>query len=154
TTLHGRQDLPDFQALHRGLTDTPLVSISHSPRGQIPKAQSLATVDPGLPIQLHPPPFQPRGGYLAFLCRGFPATPPDPAHPIARADGTPPRIAGKGGKDYPNHFQTENAPLKNGSDTNLAGEIDEQEKTALLSEALALLFPIEWPEPFGVSMIE
>jgi len=154
TTLHGRQDLPDLQALYRGFCDMPLVSISDSQRRPIPKARFLATVHHGIPMDLHRPTFDPRGGYLAFLGRICPEKRPDQAIAIARAAGLPLRIAAKVDKVDQNYFQTEIAPLMNGSDITFVGEINEQEKTAFLGEALALLFPIDWPEPFGLSMIE
>ena len=154
TTLHGRQDLPDLQALYRGFCDMPLVSISDSQRRPIPKARFLATVHHGIPMDLHRPTFDPRGGYLAFLGRICPEKRPDQAIAIARAAGLPLRIAAKVDKVDQAYFQTEIAPLLNGSDITFVGEINEQEKTEFLGEALALLFPIDWPEPFGLSMIE
>jgi len=154
TTLHGRQDLPDLQALYRGFSDMPLVSISDAQRRPVPKARFLTTVHHGIPVDLHRPTFSARGGYLAFLGRICPEKRPDLAVAIARAAGLPLKIAAKVDKVDQAYFNAEIAPLLNGSDVTFIGEINEQEKTAFLGEALALLFPIDWPEPFGLAMIE
>ena len=154
TTLHGRQDLPDLQALYRGFSDMPLVSISDAQRQPVPAARFLATVHHGIPVDLHRPKVSPRGGYLAFLGRICPEKRPDHAVAIARAAGIPLRIAAKVDKVDQAYFHETIAPLLNGSDVTFIGEINEQAKTEFLGEALALLFPIEWPEPFGLSMIE
>src|SRR5262249_41798420 len=154
TTLHGRQDLPDLQALYRGFSDMPLVSISDAQRRPVPKARFLTTVHHGIPVDLHRPTFSARGGSLAFLGRICPEKRPDLAVAIARAAGLPLKIAAKVDKVDQAYFNAEIAPLLNGSDVTFIGEINEQEKTAFLGEALALLFPIDWPEPFGLAMIE
>jgi hypothetical protein len=85
-TLHGRQDLPDLQALYFGFDDIPLVSISNGQRAAIPKANIVATVYHGLPRDLHRPTFKPRGGYLAFLGRISPEKSIDRAAKVDRAD--------------------------------------------------------------------
>jgi len=154
TTLHGRQDLPDLQALYRGFSDMPLVSISDSQRQPVPTAGFVKTVHHGIPADLHRPTLSPRGGYLAFLGRICPEKRPDHAIAIARAAGFPLRIAAKVDKVDQAYFHTTIVPLLEGSDVTFLGEINEQAKTEFLGEALALLFPIEWPEPFGLSMIE
>jgi glycosyltransferase involved in cell wall biosynthesis len=154
TTVHGRQDLPDLQALYRGFSDMPLVSISDAQRQPVPTAGFVKTVHHGIPADLHRPTLNPSGGYLAFLGRICPEKRPDHAIAIARAAGLPLRIAAKVDKVDEDYFRTTIAPLLNGSDVTFLGEINEQAKTEFLGEALALLFPIEWPEPFGLSMIE
>jgi glycosyltransferase involved in cell wall biosynthesis len=154
TTLHGRQDLPDLQALYRGFSDMPLVSISDAQRQPVPTAGFVKTVHHGIPADLHRPTLNPSGRYLAFLGRICPEKRPDHAIAIARAAGVPLRIAAKVDKVDEDYFRTTIAPLLNGSDVTFLGEINEQAKTEFLGEALALLFPIEWPEPFGLSMIE
>jgi glycosyltransferase involved in cell wall biosynthesis len=154
TTLHGRQDLPDLQALYRGFSDMPLVSISDAQRQPISTAGFVKTVYHGIPLDLHRPSLKPRRGYLAFLGRICPEKRPDRAIAIARASGIPLKIAAKVDKVDQVYFHTTIAPLLNEPEVSFIGEINEQEKTEFLSEALALLFPIEWPEPFGLSMIE
>jgi len=154
TTLHGRQDLPDLQVLYRGFPDMPLVSISDSQRQPVPNAGFVATVHHGIPSELHPPTFEPRDGYLAFLGRICPEKRPDLAIAIARAAGIPLRIAAKVDKVDQDYFHTAIEPLLDGDGVTFVGEINEHEKTEFLGNALALLFPIDWPEPFGLSMIE
>jgi glycosyltransferase involved in cell wall biosynthesis len=154
TTLHGRQDLPDLQALYRGFSDMPLVSISDAQRQPVSTAAFVKTVYHGIPLDLHRPSLKPHGGYLAFLGRVCPEKRPDRAIAIARASGIPLKIAAKVDKVDQAYFHTTIAPLLNEPTVSFIGEINEQEKTEFLSEALALLFPIEWPEPFGLSMIE
>jgi glycosyltransferase involved in cell wall biosynthesis len=154
TTLHGRQDLPDLQVLYRGFSDMPLVSISDSQRVPVSNAGFVATVHHGIPAELHRPTFAPRDGYLAFLGRICPEKRPDLAIAIARTAGIPLRIAAKVDKVDQEYFHTMIEPMLNATDVTFIGEINEHEKTEFLGNALALLFPIEWPEPFGLSMIE
>jgi len=154
TTLHGRQDLPDLKALYVGFSDMPLVSISHAQRGPIPNANFVATIHHGLPADLHKPIFNPRGGYVAFLGRISPEKRPDRAIQIARSLGIPLKIAAKVDKADEAYFREVIAPLLEGPGVEFVGEINEQQKSEFLGEAQALLFPIEWPEPFGLSMIE
>jgi glycosyltransferase involved in cell wall biosynthesis len=154
TTLHGRQDLPDMKPLYVGFNDMPLVSISNSQRRPIPNANFAATVYHGLPADLHKPIFNPRGGYVAFLGRISHEKRPDRAIQIARALGIPLKIAAKVDKADTVYFREVIAPLLNGPGVEFIGEINDQQKTAFLGEAQALLFPIDWPEPFGLSMIE
>lgn len=153
TTLHGRQDLPDLPAFYRGFADMPLVSISDAQRKPIPTANFAATIHHGLPLDLHTPTFHPRGGYLAFLGRISPEKGPDRAIQIARSLGIPLRIAAKVDKVDEAYFREAIEPLL-GPGVEFIGEINERQKTEFLGEALALLFPIEWPEPFGITMIE
>jgi glycosyltransferase involved in cell wall biosynthesis len=96
----------------------------------------------------------PRGSYLAFLGRICPEKRVDHAIAIARASGIPLKIAAKVDKVDEAYFRETIAPLLNGPDVEFVGEINERAKTAFLGEALALLFPIDWPEPFGLALIE
>jgi glycosyltransferase involved in cell wall biosynthesis len=154
TTLHGRQDLPDLQALYRGFAEMPLVSISNAQREPAPTAGYVATVYHGIPSELHEANVNPRGNYLAFLGRICPEKRVDHAIAIARASGIPLKIAAKVDKVDEAYFRETIAPLLTGPDVEFVGEINELAKTAFLGEALALLFPIDWPEPFGLALIE
>lgn len=154
TTLHGRQDLHDLKPLYVGFSDMPLVTISNAQRKPIPNANFVATVYHGIPIHLLKPTYKPGGGYLAFLGRISPEKRPDRAIRIAQALGIPIRIAAKIDKVDEAYFRQEIAPLFNLPGVEYIGEIDERAKSAFLGEARALLFPIDWPEPFGLSMIE
>jgi glycosyltransferase involved in cell wall biosynthesis len=154
TTLHGRQDLPDLQQLYAGFPDMPLVSISNAQRVPIKDANFVATVPHGLPPQLLTPTLDPCGGYLAFLGRIAPEKRLDRAIAIARTVGLPLRIAAKVDRVDEQYFHTEIEPLLEQPGIEYIGEIDERRKAAFLGEARALLFPIDWPEPFGLVMIE
>ena len=155
TTLHGRQDLPDLWPFYRAFNEMPLVSISDAQRAPIADANFAGTVLHGLPIDLHRPSYDPRGGYLAFLGRISSEKRPDRAIKIARALGIPLKIAAKVDNADRKYFETEIKPLLDeGGDVEFIGEVDERGKTKFLSEARALLFPIDWPEPFGLVMIE
>jgi len=154
TTLHGRQDLPDLRPLYIGFDDMPLVSISHAQRRPIPTANFVATIHHGIPLGLHRPSAQVRGGYLAFLGRISPEKRPDRAIMIARAAGIPLKIAAKVDRVDEVYFRTQIKPLIEGPGVEFIGEINDEQKTQFLSDAQALLFPIDWPEPFGLSMIE
>jgi len=154
TTLHGRQDLPDLWPFYRAFPDMPLVSISDAQRQPIAGSTFAGTVLHGLPIDLHTPNYDPRGGYLAFLGRISSEKRPDRAIKIARALGIPLKIAAKVDKADRKYFATEIEPLLAGGGVEFVGEVDERSKTRFLGEARALLFPIDWPEPFGLVMIE
>ena len=154
TTLHGRQDLHDLKPLYVGFCDMPLISISNAQRRPVPKANYLATVQHGIPSHLHKPTYQPHGGYLAFLGRISPEKRPDRAIAIARETGIPLKIAAKVDKVDAAYFREKIEPLLDQPGIEFIGEINEREKTEFLGEARALLFPIDWPEPFGLSMIE
>lgn len=154
TTLHGRQDLPDLKALYLGFSDMPLVSISQAQRQPVATANFVATVHHGLPLDLYQPVLHPRGGYLAFLGRIAPEKRPDRAIRIARSLGLPLKIAAKVDAADETYFRSTIAPLLEGPGVEFLGEIDDRQKNAFLGEALALLFPIEWPEPFGLVLIE
>jgi glycosyltransferase involved in cell wall biosynthesis len=154
TTVHGRQDLPDLKPLYIGFADMPLVSISNAQRRPIPKANFVSTVYHGIPADLHKPVFNPRGGYVAFLGRIAREKRPDRAIQIARTLGIPLKIAAKVDRVDESYFRAEIEPLLEGPGVEFIGEINEQQKNEFLGEALALLFPVDWPEPFGLSMIE
>ena len=154
TTLHGRQDAPDLKPLYLGFSEMPLVSISDDQRRPIANANFVATVRHGIPKNLHAPIYNPRGGYVAFLGRISPEKRPDRAISIARTLGIPLKIAAKIDKVDEAYFREQVAPLLGAPEVEFIGEIDERSKTEFLGEALALLFPIDWPEPFGLVMIE
>jgi glycosyltransferase involved in cell wall biosynthesis len=154
TTLHGRQDLPDLKPLYLGFSDMPLVSISNDQRRPIAKANFVGTVHHGIPPNLHTPIYNPRGGYVAFLGRISPEKGPDRAIRIARTLGIPLKIAAKVDKIDEAYFREKIAPLLSDPGVEFIGEINERSKTEFLGEAQALLFPIDWPEPFGLVMIE
>ena len=154
TTLHGRQDLPDLKPLYIGFGDMPLVSISNAQRRPIPKANFVATVHHGIPTNLYTPIYNPRGGYVAFIGRISPEKGPDRAIRIARTLGIPLKIAAKVDKADEAYFHETIAPLLSDPGVEFIGEINERSKTEFLGEAQALLFPIDWPEPFGLVMIE
>ena len=154
TTLHGRLDLPDFHPVYRAFPQMPLVSISDNQRKPMPpEVNWIATVHHGLPADLLP--FNPRGGdYLAFLGRISPEKRPDRAIEIARRSGVKLRIAAKVDQEDRRYFDHQIKPLLDHPLIEFVGEIDETQKAEFLGNALALLFPIDWPEPFGLVMIE
>lgn len=154
TTLHGRLDLPDFLPAYEAFPQMPLISISDCQRKPMPAtANWLATVHHGLGPGLCP--FDGRGGeYLAFLGRITPEKRPDRAIEIARRAGMPLKIAAKVDPVDEEYFRTRIMPLLDHPSIEFMGEIDEVQKSAFLGGARALLFPIDWPEPFGLVMIE
>ena len=154
TTLHGRQDLPDLHPLYVGFADMPLVSISNSQRRPVPNANFVGNILHGLPIDLYRPTIDRRGSYVAFLGRIAPEKGLDRAIAIARALGIPLKIAAKVDRVDEAYFRTTIVPLLDGAGVEYIGEINEQQKTRFLGEAKALLFPVDWPEPFGLAMIE
>jgi len=154
TTLHGRQDIPDLKPLYFGFPDMPLVSISQAQRQPVLKANFVATVLHGIPSHLHTPIFAPRGGYVAFLGRISQEKRPDRAIRIARTLGVPLKIAAKVDRADEAYFREQIEPMLQLPGVEFIGEIDERAKTKFLGEALALLFPVDWPEPFGLVMIE
>jgi glycosyltransferase involved in cell wall biosynthesis len=153
TTLHGRQDLGDLKPFYYRLGEMPLVSVSSNQRKPLPQANFVATIHHGIPADLHRPSFE-QGSYLAFLGRISPEKRPDRAIRIARAAGLPLKIAAKVDKVDDNYFRNDILPLIDGPGVEFIGEINERDKTKFLGEAAALLFPIDWPEPFGLVMIE
>ncbi|HEX3843291.1 MAG TPA: glycosyltransferase family 4 protein [Steroidobacteraceae bacterium] len=153
TTLHGRLDIAALDPLHREFTQLPLVSISNAQRAPLPWASWAGTVYHGLPLELHRPHYD-VGKYLVFLGRISPEKRLDRAIAIARRAGLPLRIAAKIDRADHEYFASQIQPLLAGPGIEYLGEIDECAKTQLLGGALALLFPIDWPEPFGLAMIE
>jgi glycosyltransferase involved in cell wall biosynthesis len=153
TTLHGRQDLGDLKPFYSRFGDMPLVSISNDQRKPLPHANFVATIHHGIPADLHRPLFE-KGRYLAFLGRISPEKRPDRAIRIARAAGIPLKIAAKVDKVDQDYFRNDILPLLDAPGVEFIGEINEREKTNFLGEAAALLFPVDWPEPFGLVMIE
>jgi glycosyltransferase involved in cell wall biosynthesis len=154
TTLHGRQDLPDLLPLYRAFPEMPLVSVSNAQRQPIADANIAKTIYHGLPLDLFAPNYEPRGGYLAFLGRISPEKRPDRAIAIANALGLPLKIAAKIDKVDEAYFRETVSPLLGRPGIEFVGEINDCDKERFLGEALALLFPIDWPEPFGLVMIE
>ena len=155
TTLHGRQDLPDLLPLYRAFPEMPLVSVSNAQRQPIAGANVVKTIHHGLPLDLLAPTYETHGrGYLAFLGRISPDKRLDRAIAIANALGLPLRIAAKVDKVDEAYFREVITPLLGRPGVELVGEINDRDKAKFLGEALALLFPIDWPEPFGLVMIE
>jgi glycosyltransferase involved in cell wall biosynthesis len=154
TTLHGRQDLPDLLPLYADFSDMPLVSISNFQRRPVPAAHWVANIPHGLPLDLHRPGADRRDGYLAFLGRMAPEKGPDRAIAIARAMGLPLKLAAKVDRVDEAYFRETIVPLLDSPGVEFIGEINEQQKTQFLGGARALLFPVDWPEPFGLVMIE
>jgi glycosyltransferase involved in cell wall biosynthesis len=154
TTLHGRQDLPDLKRLYAGFAEMPLVSISNAQRTPLPDVSFIGNVAHGLPRDLLAPSLNARGGYLAFLGRIAPEKRVDRAVEIARAVGLPLKIAAKVDRVDEEYFRCAIEPLLGQPGIEYIGEIDDRAKSKFLGDARALLFPIEWPEPFGLVMIE
>lgn len=154
STLHGRQDMWDLEPLFREYTDVPLVSISNSQRTPVREANWVGTVYHGLPRDLLP--FSPKGGnYLAFVGRISVEKRLDRAIEIATRAGRELIVAAKVDKADREYFQTDIKPLLDRSpNVRFIGEVTDKEKAELLGGALALVFPIDWPEPFGLAMIE
>ena len=153
TTLHGRLDIPDLVAVHERFRDVPLVSISNAQRAPIISANWQATIYHGLPENLFS--FYPdRGDYLAFLGRISPEKGADRAIEIAKRVGMPLKIAAKVDRADRRYFKRVVEPLLSDPRVKWIGEITDQQKNEFLGKAYALLFPIDWPEPFGLVMIE
>ncbi|HEY1788699.1 MAG TPA: glycosyltransferase family 4 protein [Verrucomicrobiae bacterium] len=152
TTLHGRLDIPNLQNLYREFDEEPLVSISNRQRAPLSWANWQATVHHGLPEKLYTLNKSP-GRYLAFLGRINPEKRVDDAIAVAKQSGIPLKIAAKVDKADREYFETVIKPLIHDG-VEFIGEIGELEKNEFLGNALALLFMIDWPEPFGLAMIE
>ncbi len=153
TTLHGRLDLPEHQPVFTTFSSLPVISISDSQRKPVPQANWVRTIYHGLPHDLLTPlAAAPR--YFAFLGRIAPEKGVDRAISIARRCGVPLRIAAKVDKVDREYFDEKIRPLIDGSSVEYIGEIRDAEKSEFLSGAVALLTPINWPEPFGLVMIE
>ena len=153
TTLHGRLDLKDLPEIYRRWPQFLLVSISDAQRQPLPFGNWAATVHHGLPTDLYR--FSPDSqGYLAFLGRISPEKRPDRAIAIAKAVGRPLRIAAKVDNADRAYFEDRIAPLLDHPLVRYIGEIGDADKSTFLGGAAGLLFPIDWPEPFGLVMIE
>jgi glycosyltransferase involved in cell wall biosynthesis len=153
TTLHGRLDLKDLPEVYRRWPQFPLVSISQAQREPIPFANWAGTVHHGMSAGLYR--FSPgHDGYLAFLGRISPEKRPDRAIAVASAMGRPLRIAAKVDRVDRSYFEEKIEPLLINPLIDFVGEIGDDRKSDFLGRAMALLFPIDWPEPFGLVMIE
>ncbi len=153
TTLHGRLDLPELQGVYDTFSSVPLVSISNAQRRPLPQANFIGTVLHGIPEKLlTPQPVTP--SYLAFLGRICPEKRPDVAINIARRCGIPLKIAAKVDRVDQEYYDELIKPMIQNADVEMIGEINEGQKPDFLSGAIALLMPIDWPEPFGLVMIE
>jgi glycosyltransferase involved in cell wall biosynthesis len=154
TTLHGRLDLKDLPGVYWRWKQYPLVSISDDQRQPIAFANWAGTVHHGMRADLYKPSYEP-GRYLAFLGRISPEKRPDRAIAIAKRMGIPLKIAAKVDAADARYFQEKIEPMIVGQDlVEFVGEIGDEAKSAFLGQAQALLFPIDWPEPFGLVMIE
>jgi glycosyltransferase involved in cell wall biosynthesis len=153
TTLHGRLDYTDLVPLYRKYKDVPLVSISHHQRNPLWWVNWIGNVYHGLPTDLLPQ-GDGSGGYLAFLGRISPEKRVDRAIEIARRVGMPLKIAAKIDRGDREYFETKIKPLLDHPNIEYIGEITEDQKAGFLGNAYAYLFPIDWPEPFGLTMIE
>lgn len=153
TTLHGRLDLPELKEVFADFPEVRLVSISNAQRAPLPAANWLATVYNGIDLRDFTLRERP-GNYLAFLGRISPEKRPDRAIEIARAVDMPLRIAAKIDPTDRSYFTHAIRPLLRDPHVEYVGEIDDAQKDEFLGDAYAYLFPIDWPEPFGVTMIE
>jgi glycosyltransferase involved in cell wall biosynthesis len=154
TTLHGRLDVKDLSGVFRRWPGFGVVSISDDQRSPLPVANWIATVPHGLPAQRFRFCERPREGYLAFLGRISPEKRPDVAIRIAQQAGLPLRIAAKVDAVDTAYFKSVVQPMLDDPLISFIGEIADEDKSAFLGNARALLFPIDWPEPFGLVMIE
>ena len=153
TTLHGRLDMPELSPLFDRFPHVGVVSISDAQRRPLPQANFVRTIYHGLPLDLLAPrPIRP--SYLAFLGRIAPEKSPDRAIRIARRAGIPLKMAAKIDRVDEAFYRERIRPLIDGKHVELIGEIGDAEKSEFLSGAVALLTPIDWPEPFGLVMIE
>lgn len=153
TTLHGRLDLPELEPVYREFSEMPLVSISDSQRRPLPWASWAGTVYHGLPRNLYT--FHPQSqGYLAFVGRTAPEKRPDHAIEIAKRAGLPLRIAAKVDRADRTYFEAEIEPLLDHPLIEFVGEISDGEKDEFIGNAMAVVCPYDWPEPFGLVLIE
>ncbi len=153
TTLHGRLDLPDLVGLYRAFPDMPVITISDAQAAALPSITAQGTVYHGLPEQLYELEESP-GDYLAFIGRISPEKRLDRAIEIAARSGLPLRVAAKLDRKDERYYHDVIAPLLPHRDVELVGEICDRDKQDFLGRARALVFPIDWPEPFGLVMIE
>ena len=153
TTLHGRLDLPEHQPMFDTFSTVPVVSISNAQRRPVPQANWVRTVHHGLPVRLlEPKPVKP--SYFAFLGRIAPEKGIARAIHIARHCGVTLKVAAKVDKADQDYYDEQIEPMMRGNNVEFIGEITDKEKSEFLSGAIALLVPIDWPEPFGLVMIE
>lgn len=153
TTTHGRLDLPGLSDVVRLFPEAPYVSISDDQSSALAEANWIGTVYHGMPIDLFRPSFE-RGPYLAFLGRITAEKGPEAAIRIARAANMPLRIAAKVPNGERTYFKQKLEPQIDGKQVKLVGEVNDRTKEEFLAGAAGLLFPIDWPEPFGLVMIE
>jgi glycosyltransferase involved in cell wall biosynthesis len=153
TTLHGRLDLPDLVPLYKTFPEAPVVSISDAQRAPLPWLNWQATIHHGLPHREITPSFGP-GRYLAFLGRVSPEKGIDHAIEIAKLADMELKVAAKVDAADEDYFRDEIEPLLEHAHVEFIGEIGEADKDEFLGQAAAVLFPIDWPEPFGLVMIE
>jgi glycosyltransferase involved in cell wall biosynthesis len=153
TTLHGRLDISELKPLYTKFNDVPVISISNAQRKPLPMAHWVATVYHGLPDDLYQP-GNGEGDYVVFLGRFSPEKRADRAIEMAKRAGMKIKIAAKVDKADERYFEKEIRHLLRQPHVDYLGEIGEKEKGPLLANAKALLFPIDWPEPFGMVLIE
>jgi glycosyltransferase involved in cell wall biosynthesis len=153
TTTHGRLDLPDLPEFVRRFPEAPYISVSNNQRTALIGAKWLGTVYHGLPARVFRPSFE-AGSFLAFLGRLTPEKGPEAAIQIARGAGMPLHIAAKVPQAEREYFKERLEPQIDGDKVRLVGEVNDTIKNHFLAGAAALLFPIDWPEPFGLVMIE
>jgi glycosyltransferase involved in cell wall biosynthesis len=153
TTLHGRLDVADLVPLYREFPDAPVVSISDAQRQPLPWLNWQATIHHGLPHEAITPNLAP-GRYLAFLGRISPEKGIERAIEISKRAGMPLKVAAKVDPADGGYFQRKIRPLLEQAHVEFIGELGEDDKLAFLAKAAALVFPIDWPEPFGLVMIE
>ena len=153
TTLHGLLDLPDLKRLYKTFSKVPVVSISNAQRRPLPWVNWQGTVYHGLPIDLYKPGLVP-GKYLVFLGRVSPEKRLDRAIEIAKRTGIPLKVAAKVDDFDREYFENSIRHLLQDPLVEWIGEVNESQKQQLLANAYALLFPIDWPEPFGLVLIE
>jgi glycosyltransferase involved in cell wall biosynthesis len=153
TTMHGRLDLPEHQTVFNAFGSVPVISISDMQRKPVPQARWMKTIYHGLPADLLAPGHA-KPGYLAFLGRIAPEKSVDRAIRIAVEAGLPLKIAAKVDRVDRDYFERDIRPMLDLPGIEYIGEIDDAQKSAFLGGAMALLMPIDWPEPFGLVMIE
>jgi glycosyltransferase involved in cell wall biosynthesis len=153
-TMHGRMDRDWVRGIYGLFSNASLVSVSDAQRAPAPELDWAGTVHHGMPRDALAPVASPSGDYLAFLGRISPEKGIESAIAIARASGIKLRVAAKIGAEDADYYQQVVAPLLHGEGVEFVGEIDDAQKPAFLGNARALLFPIDWPEPFGLVMIE
>ncbi len=154
STMHGRMDLPEYPALYEEFAEMPLVSISYAQRRPVPRANWVQTIYHGLPLDLYTDEHHGQGEYLAFVGRISPEKRVDSAIELALRSGVPLKIAAKVDEADRAYYEREIAPLLDHDLVEFVGEIGEADKADFLGKALAFVFLVDWPEPFGLAMIE